>query len=130
MRGKRISLIEIGIIESIFHAVSICFEVPSGVAADVFGRKKTLVISQIVSLISNILMIFSGGFWSTALAMGFSALSYNLSSGTREALAYDSLKYAGQEEIYNRFASAEMALLQNQQLNSNLMCRAGAFSRI
>ena len=87
LAARGFSLIEIGIIESMFHAVSICFEVPSGVAADVFGRKNTLVISQIVSLISGILMIFSGGFWSTALAMGFSALSYNLSSGTREALA-------------------------------------------
>lgn len=58
LAARGFSLIEIGIIESIFHAVSICFEVPSGVAADVFGRKKTLVISQIVSLISNILMIF------------------------------------------------------------------------
>lgn len=54
LAARGFSLIEIGIIESIFHAVSICFEVPSGVAADVFGRKKTLVISQIVSLISNI----------------------------------------------------------------------------
>lgn len=127
LAARGFSLIEIGIIESIFHAVSICFEVPSGVAADVFGRKKTLVISQIVSLISNILMIFSGGFWSTALAMGFSALSYNLSSGTREALAYDSLKYAGQEEIYNRFASAEMALYRISSSTATLCAGLALF---
>ena len=34
LAARGFSLIEIGIIESIFHAVSICFEVPSGVAAD------------------------------------------------------------------------------------------------
>lgn len=34
------SLLEIGMIESIFHVVSSCFEIPSGVVADVFGRKK------------------------------------------------------------------------------------------
>ena len=50
LAARGFSLIEIGIIESIFHAVSICFEVPSGVAADVFGRKKTLVISQIADI--------------------------------------------------------------------------------
>jgi len=45
-------------------------------------------------------MILSNNFWSVAFAIGFSALSYNLESGTREALAYDSLKFAGQEEKY------------------------------
>ena len=34
------SMIEIGILESIFHMVSCCFEIPSGVVADVFGRKR------------------------------------------------------------------------------------------
>lgn len=104
------SLLEIGILESIFHIVSFCFEIPSGVAADVFGRKKTLVMSRIASLISSIFMILSEGFWTTAFSIGFSALSYNLASGTREALAYDSLKAAGQEEGYNKFASTEMML--------------------
>lgn len=127
LAGRGFSLIEIGIIESIFHAVSMCFEVPSGVAADVFGRKKTLVMSQIVSLISSILMIFSGGFWSTALAMSFSALSYNLSSGTREALAYDSLKHAGQEETYNRFASTEIALYRISSSTATLCAGLALF---
>lgn len=72
-------------------------------------------------------MIFSGGFWSTALAMGFSALSYNLSSGTREALAYDSLKYAGQEEIYNRFASTEMALYRISSSTATLCAGLALF---
>lgn len=75
-----------GIMESIFHIVSMCFEIPSGVVADVFGRKKTLMLSLLVSLTSSLLMIFSRGFWSTVLAIGFCALGYNLSSGTREAI--------------------------------------------
>lgn len=108
MRG--FSMLEIGMLESIFHIVSFCFEIPSGVAADVFGRKKTLVLGQICSLLSSVLMILSGGFWTTALAIGCSALSYNLASGTREALAYDSLKQAGRERDYNRFVSQEMML--------------------
>lgn len=34
------SLLQIGILESIFHIASSCFEIPSGVVADVFGRKR------------------------------------------------------------------------------------------
>ena len=104
------SMFEIGMLESIFHIVSSSFEIPSGVVADVFGRKKTMVLASLVSFVSGIFMILSNNFWSVAFAIGFSALSYNLESGTREALAYDSLKFAGQEEKYNRFASTEMML--------------------
>ncbi len=104
------SMFEIGMLESIFHIVSSCFEIPSGVVADVFGRKKTMVLASLVSFVSGLFMILSNNFWSVAFAIGFSALSYNLESGTREALAYDSLKFAGQEEKYNKFASTEMML--------------------
>lgn len=104
------SMFEIGMLESIFHIVSSSFEIPSGGVADVFGRKKTMVLASLVSFVSGLFMILSNNFWSVAFAIGFSALSYNLESGTREALAYDSLKFAGQEEKYNRFASTEMML--------------------
>ena len=104
------SMLEIGMLESIFHIVSSSFEIPSGVVADVFGRKKTMVLASLVSFVSGLFMILSNNFWSVAFAIGFSALSYNLESGTREALAYDSLKFVGQEEKYNKFASTEMML--------------------
>ena len=67
-------------------------------------------IASLVSFVSGLFMILSNNFWSVAFAIGFSSLSYNLESGTREALAYDSLKFAGQEEKYNKFASTEMML--------------------
>ena len=104
------SVFEIGVLESIFHIVSFCFEIPSGVVADVFGRKRTLIYSQAMMLLSAILMIISTGFATTALAIGCSALGYNLASGTREALAYDSLKTAGREQEYNKYASTEMVI--------------------
>ena len=114
------SLLQIGMLESIFHIVSLCFELPSGVVADVFGRRKTLIASQMASLISGTLMIFSTGFATTALALGCSALSYNLASGTREALAYDSLKQNGDEGFYARFSSTEMMLLYQRFFHDTL----------
>ena len=104
------SLAQIGVLEGIFHAVSLCGEIPSGVVADVLGRKKTMVASRCMAILSTVVMIFSDSFWSIAVAMGTSALSYNLASGTREALAYDSLKSVSKEEYYDRYASTEMAI--------------------
>lgn len=104
------SMLEIGVIESIFHVVSSIFEIPSDMIADVCGRRKTLALARFVSVISNLLMILSVNFGTVALAIGFSAISYNLESGTREALAYDSLKSVNHENDYNKFASTEMML--------------------
>ena len=42
------SLLQIGVLESIFHIASSCFEIPSGVVADVFGRKRTLALSKLI----------------------------------------------------------------------------------
>ena len=83
---------QIGLFESIFHVASMIFEVPSGAVADVFGRKKTMIASSVVTVLSALMMIFSDSFFMIAVAMVVSALSYNLASGTREAIAYDSLK--------------------------------------
>ena len=104
------SLLQIGVLESIFHIASSCFEIPSGVVADVFGRKKTLALSKLVSVLSGLAMILSDNFGTVAFAIAFSAISYNLESGTIEALAYDSLKSVRQEKKYNRYASTEMML--------------------
>lgn len=115
------SLLQIGVLESIFHIVSFIFEIPSGVVADVFGRRKTLVLSQLVSLISCLFMMLSRDFVTVAVAIGLSALSYNLASGTREALAYDSLKQVGDEEKYNNFASVEMMLYRITNSTATLL---------
>lgn len=100
------SAAEIGICETIFHAVSLAAEIPSGVSADVFGRKKMMILSGISALLAGLMKAFSmGNFWIVALSMVFSALSYNLASGSDAALAYESLKADGLEDSYNRYSA-------------------------
>ena len=40
LAARGYTLVEIGLAETVFHIVSLLFEIPSGVLADVFGRKK------------------------------------------------------------------------------------------
>ena len=110
LAARGFSGFEIGILESIFHVVSMCFEIPSGAVADAFGRKRTMAASEVLMILSILGMLCSDTFWSVAAAIGISALSYNMASGTREALAYDTLKENGQEQEYDRFASMEMVI--------------------
>ena len=110
--ARGFSTIEIGLLESIFHITSVTCEIPSGVISDVFGRRKTMVAGRVMVIISSILMILSKDFFTVAIAIAVNALSYNLASGTREALAYDSLKAAGIENEYDNFAANDLMIYQ------------------
>lgn len=98
MAARGFSLVQIGVAEGVFHAVSLLCEVPSGMVADIYGRKKTLVFSFVVSALSCLTMIISNSFLLICLSMGLCALGYNLASGTQESLIYDSLLESGKGE--------------------------------
>lgn len=121
LSARGFSTVEIGLAESIFHVTSMGFEIPSGAIADVFGRKKTMVASRIMAILSTLMMIVSNSFPTVAIAMVISALSYNLASGTREALAYDSLKEADLEAEYEKFASNDIVIYQITSSSATLL---------
>ena len=110
LTARGYNLVEIGIAETVFHITSLIFEIPSGVLADVFGRKKMLIVSSIMRMIGNIVMILSNNLFMVCLSIAFHALSYNFSSGTGDALAYDSLKLAKMEEQFERYESNQLII--------------------
>lgn len=110
LAARGYTLAEIGIAETIFHITSLIFEIPSGALADVFGRKKMLIVSSVIRMLANIIMIFSTDLFTVCLSIAFQALSYNFSSGTGDALAYDSLKLAEAEDKFERYESNQMII--------------------
>jgi len=97
---KGMNLAEIGLLEGIFHVTGFLSEIPTGVLADLFGRRKIMIIGRLTSLISAIIMLFSNSFLGFAIGFILSAWGYNLNSGSEEALVYDSLKVLKREEEY------------------------------
>ena len=110
LAARGFSLMEIGVAESVFHVASLLFEIPSGVISDVFGRKRSMILSQCMFLLSAFLMAYSEGLAGVCLSLTASAFGYNFASGAREALAYDSLKAAGQEERYLAYSATEFSI--------------------
>ncbi|MGX7417521.1 MFS transporter [Carnobacterium gallinarum] len=102
---KGMSLWEIGLIEGIFHGSSLLFEIPSGAIADTYGLRKTLIVGRLFAILSGLLLIFASSFWLLSLGFVLSALSYNLNSGTNEALVFESLKANSIEKTYLTVAS-------------------------
>ena len=115
------SLAQVGIAEGVFHAVSMCCEIPSGMISDTIGRRKTLILSGLVSAGASLLMIVSDYFGLILCAMGLNALSYNLMSGTREALTYDSLLQEGKEGEYLKISSRQEAIYQGLNAVTSLL---------
>ena len=100
LAARGFSLWEIGFAEGVFHIVSLLCEVPSGMAADLLGRKKTLVAGGVCITCSNLLMAFAPNLFFVCLAMGLGALANAMFSGTTSALTYDSLKQCGKTDDY------------------------------
>lgn len=108
--ARGFSLMEIGIAETVFHITSILFELPSGVMADVFGRKKMLIVSSIMSFLGNLTMIFSNNLFMVCFSIALHALCYNFASGTGDALAYDSMKKGRIAGRFEKYVSNQLVI--------------------
>jgi MFS family permease len=110
LAARGFSLVEIGFVEMVFHITSLLFEIPSGVLADVFGRKKMLIVSTIMQMLGCLVMIVSNNLLLVCVSISFFAISYNFASGTGDALAYDSLKHVNRQEEYAKYESNQLVI--------------------
>jgi MFS family permease len=97
---KGMSLIQLGFLETIFHITSFAMEIPTGIVADVHGRKRSRILGRVFFLVSMIVLLRGESFLIFAIGFGLAAISYNLETGAGEALVYDSLKEIGKSENY------------------------------
>ena len=98
------SLIQLGVMEGIFHLTSFLMEVPTGLVADIFGRRTSRFIGRILFLASLFILYWSRSMTMQSIGFALTALGYNLESGAGEALVYDSLKEIGEEGRYKKVA--------------------------
>lgn len=86
---KGATLSTISLIMGIYAFTVIAFELPSGIMADIMGRKKAFCLSLIFSLLFSIIILLGRGFWSLCIASLINGLNRAISSGTFEALFID-----------------------------------------
>jgi|GEM_PF-108856 len=105
MASRGFSLVQIGFAETVFHITSLLMEIPSGMLADVYGRKRMLALGNVMAITGDVITALSGNFAVACMAMPFHAMAYNFASGSGEALAYDSMKLEGKEAYYEKYSS-------------------------
>ena len=109
------NLMQIGILEGIYHLTGILFEIPSGAIADLLGRKRSLLVGRILMAVSCIIMLFSTTFTGFAISFVLQSLSGNFNSGAEEALVYDSLKLIAKENTYPAISGRINMLIEVSQ---------------
>ena len=108
-----ISFTEIMILQAIFMFSVFLLEVPTGVVADWFGRKKSLILAAVTAVIAPLIYISYPNFWIFASAEFVWAMGTTLMSGADSALIYDSLRHVKKEKeskkIMSRYGSFGLA---------------------
>jgi MFS family permease len=93
--GSGLTLFQIGILYSIREAITYIFEIPSGIIADYYGRKKELYMCFSFYIISFLFFFFGNTFVLIAVAMVFFGLGEAFRSGTHKAMIYTYLEEKG-----------------------------------
>lgn len=103
--SKDLNYTEAILLDSFAAAMSLIFEVPSGIIADRFNRKKILIIGEMIIMLNFIILYFSNNYMLFILGALLSGLGDSLVSGTGEALIYDSFKEQNEIEKFLEFTA-------------------------
>ena len=88
------------LLQGVYSIAIVALEIPSGYFADIWGRKRTLIIGSIMGVIGFAIYSFTAGFWGFLIAELTLGIGQSFISGSDSALLYDTLKEEGREKEY------------------------------
>jgi MFS family permease len=99
-RGMNVQMVVY--VEIIYALTVTVLEVPSGILADKFGRKRLLSAYNALAATELLLLLFAHSFWQFAIAIFLAGIGKALSSGSENALLYDSLLNESKEGDFEK----------------------------
>lgn len=94
------SMRQIFILEASYAVMLLIFEIPSGYFADIFGRKRSMIVGSLLSCIGIGVFVFSSTFIGFLLGEMILGIGGSFISGAEEALTYETLLSTHQEGRY------------------------------
>ncbi len=95
---KGLSFFAIGMLYAVREITVTIFEIPSGVIADAFGRRRTMILAFIFYIISFIVFFFAHSYYGFLLAMILFSLGEAFRSGNHKAMIFHYLSSKGWED--------------------------------
>ncbi len=100
--SRGLSIVQVMLLATVYCAVVIFTEVPTGALADRLGRRATMMAGAVAMVAACVVYLLAYGFVSFAIANGLAALSMTLCSGADSAYLYDMLYDHGRGHEYPR----------------------------
>jgi len=97
-------------LKGIYSVAVVALEIPSGYIADVWGRKKSLILGSILGCLGFVVYSFSSGFNSFLIAELILGVGSSFISGSDSAMLYDSLLRMNKEKEYLKQESRVMSV--------------------
>ena len=113
------SLQNISLAIAVFSGTVIVTEIPSGIFADMYGRKLSFIVSCIAGILSGVVLLLSQSFLLASVGLALMGLSAAFSSGSLDALAIeDTVRRKGNSALTK--AISTLLIFQS----AGLMCGA------
>lgn len=97
-----LSMFQVTILQSLFSVAVIGLEVPSGYFADLYGRRKTLLIASVFATLGITAYSLGHSFWDFLFGEMLWAVGVSLVSGADSAMFYDTLVELDREANYQK----------------------------
>ena len=123
-QAKGLSLQEIFLLQGIFGATLIAFDLPAGYLGDIWGRKKTLAIGSLVSALGFQVLWFGENFWHFVIYELILGVGLSLQSGCDVAILYGTLEI---EQMEGRKAAFLGRRLTAQNIGEGIASLLGGF---
>ncbi len=127
LRDKGLSFTAIGSLYAAQEIATNILEIPSGIAADVFGRKRALAGSFIAYIISFCLLFFSESYGLFLAAFLFFGVGEAFRSGTHKGMIKEYLTQEGMQNLMGDYYSRTRAWSQFGLAVSSLIAGAIVF---
>jgi len=113
-QSRGLDFTEIFLLESLVSLFAWLFDIPTGVWADQFGRKRLLLAGRALNALSLVVTVLAQGFWPFAFGSLLFGVGLACVSGCESALVYESLP-AGSLQTQAPSGAAAFALLGTAQ---------------
>ncbi len=100
---RGLSFFEISILWAVMSLAKVLFEVPTGIVADVFGRKASAVSGYFLTNVFWIIIPFTRNFAELLVVIILISISLTLISGASDAWVYDWLKFKKQKYLIKEY---------------------------
>ena len=98
-----LGLQDVFILKSVYSIAAVALEIPSGYLADVWGRKKCLLLGSVLFFGGYLCYSFTSTFAAFLCAELLLGIGQTLVNGADSALLYDTLVHHKQENLYLRY---------------------------